>query len=121
VPFEPIVSLLGVEFGVPQDYKDLVGYGYDGIDLNLNLMKALPDESKVLQYVRFTYTLPPVTGYTDFGPEHTPISEDFADSAAWYVARPCELLQKSPERYTYFRDTIFVGREYIPPQGCGIQ
>lgn len=65
--------------------------------------------------------LSPVTGYPN--PD---CGEDFAESATYYVMRPCDLLaggeSKNAEagkaRYNYFRDTIFGGKEYIPLEGC---
>ncbi len=65
----------------------------------------------------YSYNTPPITGYSPY-PESTPCHEDFADSASWYVARACDLRAQSPERYEYFRDEIFNGKEYIPVEGC---
>lgn len=67
---------------------------------------------------QFDYTLPPVTGYGGGEAADIPCHEDFADSAEWYVMNACELKARSPERYTYFRDTLFGGKEYIPSGGC---
>ncbi|MFH1720344.1 MAG: hypothetical protein ABH856_01930, partial [Patescibacteria group bacterium] len=66
---------------------------------------------------KFSYTSPPVTDYAST-PERMGCNEDFADSAAWYVTNACELKKLSPDRYDYFRDTIFQGKEYIPAEGC---
>lgn len=73
----------------------------------------------------FSYRAPPVTDYAAT-PGTLGCPEDFADSAAWYVTRPCELLaggeSKNAEagkaRYDYFRDKIFGGKEYVPAGGC---
>ena len=62
---------------------------------------------------------PPVTGYRGREEQNIPCWEDFADSATWYVEKPCELKEKSPGRYDYFRDKMFQGKEYIPEGGCG--
>lgn len=53
----------------------------------------------------------PVTG------EHA-CHEDFAYAASRYVVKSCEFKDTSPDRYEYFRDTMFAGREYLPEGGC---
>ena len=61
----------------------------------------------------------PVVDYSGLAPEAIELSEDFAESAAWYVTNACELKQESPIRYNYFRDEVFGGQEYLPADGCG--
>lgn len=62
---------------------------------------------------RFT----PVTGYAEV-PQATDYSEDFADSAAWYVMVPCGLQKRSRARYDFFKDKMFGGEEYARESGC---
>ena len=74
-----------------------------------------------------TYKLHPVTDYAA-EPGKLGCHEDFADSATWYITRPCDLLAggigevKYPDagkaRYKYFKNSVFDGREYLPPGGC---
>ncbi len=76
---------------------------------------------------KFSYGYQPVTGYSGLPVDEVECGEDFADSAAWYVTRACDLLtggesgdyEAGQVRYDYFKDTIFEGREYLPPGGCG--
>ncbi|MBI5019588.1 hypothetical protein HZB58_04940, partial [Candidatus Gottesmanbacteria bacterium] len=80
---------------------------------------------------KFSYASSPITGYSGMSSDEVECGEDFADSAAWYVTRACDLLAggapeaevKDPEagkvRYDYFKNTLFEGREYLPVEGCG--
>lgn len=73
----------------------------------------------------------PVTSYRNRTSDKIPCGEDFADSAAWYVTRSCDLLAggapedqiKNPEagkiRYEYLKKNVFEGKEYLPEGGCG--
>ena len=79
---------------------------------------------------KYSYAYSPVSGYGGLTAEDVSCFEDFADSAAWYVTRPCDLLAggvpesvtKNPEagkvRYEYFKKEMFEGREYLPAGGC---
>jgi len=76
---------------------------------------------------KFSYDSQPITGYSGLPASEVECGEDFADSAAWYVTRACDLLKGGESgdaeagqiRYDYFKDTIFEGREYLPVDGCG--
>lgn len=89
---------------VPQDYLEIVG-----CDKNEK---------------GYSYKLESITGYAGLSTEKVECGEDFAGSAAWYVVRPCELMEKSPERYEYFKDQVFTDsktgetKEYLPDGGC---
>lgn len=96
-PLAPVVSSLQGGNPIPSSYVQLIGCSGEGT---------------------YTYTIPPVTGYGGLPAEEISCYEDFADSAAWYVTNACLLQLASPERYEYFRDTIFGGEEYIPAGGC---
>ena len=65
------------------------------------------------EYVQVTHCDDPakqLLAVREYG--NTNCSEDFADHAAFYVTDPCQLLKVSPERYAYFRDKVFNGKEY---------
>ncbi|HCM68597.1 MAG TPA: hypothetical protein DIS62_06425 [Candidatus Kerfeldbacteria bacterium] len=48
-----------------------------------------------------------------------PPYEDIAYKGSEYVTNACELKNNAPEKYAFFRDHMFGGREYLPPEGCG--
>jgi len=45
-------------------------------------------------------------------------AEEFAEEGAGYVFKACELKAYNEDRYNYFKNEVFDGREYLPPQGC---
>ncbi len=61
-----------------------------------------------------TFTAKP---FTDHGA--TNCTEEFAEEGEGYVLNACEFKKFDTERYGYFRDEVFGGREYLPAGGCG--
>lgn len=101
----------------PASYVEAIGCKKNQSDLTYNEGET------------YTYVAKPITGY-GYGGDKIPCGEDFADSAAWYVTRACDLLAgggpesetKDPEagkiRYEYMKEQIFEGKEYLPSGGC---
>ncbi|MCL4200211.1 GNAT family N-acetyltransferase [Patescibacteria group bacterium] len=50
--------------------------------------------------------------------ENPDCAEEFAEEGAGYVFKACELKAYNEDRYNYFKNEVFEGREYLPPQGC---
>jgi hypothetical protein len=102
------VTFHTIDIAVPRDYVSLLGYEVkEYIEYN--------SEENIFYYDENNY---PITGYGGFPPDRVQISEDFADSASWYVNQPCELRSASPIRYNYFKDNVFNGVEFLPGGGC---
>ena len=86
-PIIPVVS----------DVANLLIYGvtrlpkYGIASAPLSYIEAVGCSRKKLFSGLYTYSTNPVTGYSDI-PEETECGEDFADSAGWYVTKPCDLL-----------------------------
>jgi hypothetical protein len=80
-------------FGIPEAYAEIIGFqGEEG--------------------GKYIYTKYPVMPYGGDRPDQIPLVEDFAISAEAYVFTPDYLFEHSPERYIYFRDEVFGGKEY---------